>query len=107
MEKRSAARELAFLALFQLPQKTENIKLEKLSKMDVDALCLSAIRTLADHSKENIKEAESFFIKAERALMAEQVNHPDNEGLDEASRGVPVPKTDEYIDHLNTRYFNS
>lgn len=104
MEKRSAARELAFLALFQLPQKTENIKIDKLAKTDLDAICLSAIRTLAEHSKDNIKQAEAFFIKTERYLMEHQVNHELNEPLDQATRPVPIPKTDEFFNHLNNCY---
>ncbi len=104
MEKRSAARELAFLAIFQLPQKTENIKLEKLAKTDLHALCLSSLRTLADYTRDNLKVAESFFIKVERYLMEYQINHPDNEGLDEAVRGVPLPQSDEFIEHLNNCY---
>ena len=104
MEKRSAARELAFLALFQLPQKSENINIDKLSKMDLDAICLSAIRTLADHSKDNIKSAEAFFIKAERAVMEHQVNHEANEALDEATRSVELQQTEDFIEHLNNCY---
>ena len=104
MEKRSAARELAFLALFQLPQKSENVNTDKLSKMDLHAICLSAIRTLADHAKENIKSAESYFIKAERALMEHQIDHEANEGLNQASRSVEVPQTEEFIEHLDKCY---
>lgn len=104
MEKRSAARELAFLALFQLPQKSENINIDKLSKMDLHAICLSAIRTLADNSKDDIKSAEAFFIKTERALMEHQINHEVNEALDEATRSVPIPETEEFIEHLNNCY---
>ncbi|MBT6842993.1 MAG: transcription antitermination factor NusB [Candidatus Melainabacteria bacterium] len=104
MEKRSAARELAFLALFQLPQKSENVNTDKLSKMDLHAICLSAIRTLADHGKENIKSAETYFIKAERALMEHQIDHEANEGLNQASRSVAVPQTEEFIEHLDKCY---
>ncbi len=104
MEKRSAARELAFLALFQLPQKSENIKIEKLAKTDLDALCLSAIRTLADHSKDNLRQAESNLIKIERALMEYQINHEDNEKLEEGSRSVTLPKTAEFLESLNQCY---
>ena len=100
MEKRSAAIELAFLALFQLPQKTENINIEKLAKTDLDALCLSAIRTLADHSKDNLRQAESYFIKVERALMEFQIDHVENEALDDGSRSVTLPKTAEFFDHF-------
>lgn len=104
MEKRSAARELAFLALFQLPQKSENIKIEKLVKTDLDALCLSAIRTLADHSKDNLRQAESYFIKVERALMEYQIDHAENEALDDGSRSVTLPRTAEFFEHLNNCY---
>lgn len=104
MEKRSAARELAFLVTFQLPQKSENISIEKLTKMDFHAICLSAIRTLADNAKSNVNKAESYFIKVERALMEYQINHPDNEGLDKATRSVELPKTQEFFEHLNNCY---
>lgn len=104
MEKRSAARELAFLALFQLPQKSENVNTDKLAKMDLHAICLSAIRTLADHSKDNIKTAESFFIKAERAIMEYQINHESNEALTEGTRSVSLLGSQGFIDHLNNCY---
>lgn len=104
MEKRSAARELAFLALFQLPRNTDKIDINKLSKMDFHAICLSSIRTLTDFTKTNIKKAETFFIKTERALMEYQVNHPDNEKLSEATRPVAIPNTQEFVEHLNNCY---
>lgn len=99
MEKRSAARELAFLALFQLPKNPE-----KLAKTDFHAICLSALRTLSDYSKSNINKAEAYFLKAERALMEYQINHEENEPLEEGTRAVPLPKTDEFFDHLNNCY---
>lgn len=104
MEKRSAARELAFLVLFQLPQKSENLSIDKLTKMDFHALCLSAIRTLADNAKSNVNKAESYFIKVERTLMEYQINHPDNEKLDEATRSVELPKTKEFFEHIDNCY---
>jgi len=104
MEKRSAARELAFLVLFQLPQKTDKIDIDKLTKTDLHALCLSAIRTLVDHAKSNIKSAEAFFIQTERFLMEHQINHPDNESLDEASRSVALPHSKEFFDNIDKCY---
>ena len=103
MEKRSAARELAFLALFQLPQKTENLNLKKLAKTDLQAICLSALRTLADFSRDNLKQAESAFIKVERYLLEYQISHPENEKFIE-SKPVKLPQTDEFIAHLNQCY---
>ena len=99
MEKRTAARELAFLALFQLPKNPE-----KLAKIDLQAICLSAVRTLADHSQNNIKKAESFFLKAERAIMNYKINHSENEMLTDELRSVPLPETDEFLDHINNCY---
>jgi transcription antitermination protein NusB len=104
MEKRSAARELAFLVMFQLPQKSENISIDKLTKMDFHAICLSAIRTLADNARSNVNKAESYFIKVERSLMEHQINHPDNEHLDSATRSVDLPKTKEFFEHLDNCY---
>ncbi|MCE2928577.1 MAG: transcription antitermination factor NusB [Candidatus Caenarcaniphilales bacterium] len=104
MEKRSAAREMAFLVLFQLPQKTDRVDITKLSKMDFHAICLSAIRTLADHSSSNLKKAESFLLKTERHLMEYQVNHPDNEMLTEASRSVALPTSQDFLEQINNCY---
>lgn len=104
MEKRSAARELAYLVLFQLPQKTDKIKVDKLAKTDFHAICLSAIRTLADFAKDNLKKAESNFIKSERFLMEYQVNHEDNESLTEATRSVPLPTTKDTLDMIDNCY---
>ncbi len=104
MEKRSAARDLAFLAIFQLPRKSDKIDPEKLARTDLDALCLSAIRTLADHAKDNMKAAEAYFIKTERYLMEYQINHEINEELESGTRGVPVPLSDEFVNHLNNCY---
>ncbi len=103
MEKRSAARELAFLALFQLPQKTENLNLKKLAKTDLQAICLSALRTLADFSRDNLKQAESAFIKVERYVLEYQISHPENEKYIE-SKTVAIPQTEEFIAHLNHCY---
>jgi N utilization substance protein B len=104
MEKRSAARELAFLVLFQLPQNTDKIKIDKLAKTDFHAICLSAIRTLSDFAKTNLKKAESSFIKSERSLLEYQINHADNEGLNEATRSVTLPNTEETIELINNCY---
>ncbi len=103
MEKRSAARELAFLAIFQLPQKTESIDIKKLAKTDLQAICLSALRSLTDFSRDNLKQAESAFIKVERYLLEHQISHPDNDKYIE-SQPVAIPKTDEFIHHLNQCY---
>jgi transcription antitermination protein NusB len=99
MEKRSVARELAFIGQAQLPKQTE-----KINELDLQAICISAIRTLADHSKDNLKEAESFFIRTERLLMEHRINHPENEGLNQASRNVELPETDEFLGHLDNCY---
>lgn len=104
MEKRSAARELAFLVLFQLPQKTDKINIDKLAKTDFHAICLSALRTLADFAKTNLKKAEASFIKSERALLEHQINHEDNEGLAEATRTVPLPNTKDTIELIDSCY---
>ncbi len=103
MEKRSAARELAFLALFQLPQKTEKIQIPQIAKTDLQAICLSAVRTLADFSRDNLKQAESSFIKAERYLLEYQISHPENDKY-AAAQSVNVPQTEEFIEHLNRCY---
>lgn len=103
MEKRSAARELAFLALFQLPQNPEKFT-NKLNKMDFHAICLSAIRTLADHARTNLNKSEAYFIKAERTLMEYQINHPLNEPLVEATRSVPLPQTKDFLDRIDDCY---
>lgn len=103
MEKRSAARELAFLAIFQLPQNPEKF-INKLSKMDFHAICLSAIRTLADHAKTNLNKAEAYFIKTERHLMEYQINHPLNEPLEEATRSVPLPTSQEFFERIDDCY---
>ena len=104
MEKRSAARELAFLVLFQLPQNTDKIKLEKLATTDFHAICLSALRTLADFAKANLKNAEANFIKTERALLEHQVNHPVNEDIDEAVRTAPLANTKDTLDLIDNCY---
>ena len=104
MEKRSAARELAFLVLFQLPQKTDKIKIDQLAKTDFHAICLSALRTLSDFAKSNLKKAEAGFIKSERALLEHQINHEENEGLTEATRSAPLPNTKDTIDLIDNCY---
>ncbi len=104
MEKRSAARELAFLVLFQLPQNTDKIKIDKLAKTDFHAICLSAIRTLTDFAKTNLKKSEASFIKSERILLEYQLNHEDNEGLSEATRTVPLPNTKDTIELIDNCY---
>lgn len=99
MEKRAAARELAFLALFQLPKNPE-----KLAKTDLQAICLSAVRTLADHSKNNLKKAEALFLKAERSIMDYKLNHPDNETQTEVLKEVKLPMTDDFLEHIDACY---
>jgi hypothetical protein len=103
MEKRSAARELAFLAVFQLPQDPEKFE-KRLSKLDFHAICLSALRTLADHARSNLNKAEAFFIKTERTLMEYQINHPLNEPLEVGSRSVPLPQSKDFLDRIDDCY---
>jgi len=98
MEKRSAAREIAFLACFQLPNK--NLKL---AFTDFDALCLSSLRTLSDHCKDNIKSAESFLLQVERKIMDHQINHPDND-KSTTPLPVPMPSTQDFLDEINKCY---
>lgn len=98
MEKRSAAREIAFLACFQLP----NNQL-KLAMTDFDALCLSSLRTLSDHCKDNVKSAEAFLLQVERKIMDYQVNHPDNE-QNTTPLPVSLPSTQEFLDEINKCY---
>ena len=98
MEKRSAAREIAFLACFQLPNNSL-----KLAMTDFDALCLSSLRTLSDHCKDNVKSAESFFLQVERKIMDYQVNHADNEQYT-VPLSVMLPSTQEFLDEINKCY---
>ena len=52
----------------------------------------------------NLKKAESSFIKSERSLLEYQINHEDNEGLNEATRSVTLPNTQETIELINNCY---
>lgn len=99
MEKRTAARELALLALFQLPKNPE-----KLAKTDLHAICLAAVRTLADYARKNLKNAETNFIKVERYLLNQQIDHPTNERLTDDLRAVPIPNNEEFAGHLDRCY---
>lgn len=98
MEKRSAAREIAFLACFQLPKKEL-----RLAETDFDALCLSSLRTLRNNCEDNIKSAESFLLQVERKIMEYKVNHPDNEKNIEL-KAVPLPNTEDFLEEINKCY---
>jgi len=98
MEKRSAAREIAFLACFQLPNKEL-----KLAETDFDALCLSSLRTLRGNCEDNIKSAESFLLQVERKILEYQLNHKDNESEVEP-KPVSLPNTEEFLEEINKCY---
>ncbi len=99
METRSASRELALLALFQLPKNPE-----KLAKTDLQAIVLAAVRTLADHAKQNAKNAEAYFIQTERYLLNYKSEHPSNESEVHKLNPVQIPDTDEFARHLDNCY---
>lgn len=99
METRRASRELALLALFQLPKKPE-----KLAKTDLQAIVLAAVRTLADYARTNLKKAEAHFIQVERHLLEHKSKHPDNEEQIEDLKSVPLPQTDQFAEHIDNCY---
>lgn len=101
MELRSAARELAHLAIFQLPKNPE-----KLAKTDLHAICLAAIRSLAQHGKDNLKQAESFLVQVERKLLVHQSEHPSNEPHTKVEDfvHVEVPTTGDFGEEIDKCY---
>lgn len=99
MEKRSAARELAFLAIFQLPKDPS-----KYESKDIKDLYLAAVRTLADHSRSNIKKAEAILSSAEKYILQYQADHSENSMLVDDLKHVAIPTTEDFIDHLDKCY---
>jgi transcription termination factor NusB len=98
MDKRSVAREMAFLASFQM-----SLKPEKLARTEFHDLCLASLRTLVDNCKDNLKSAESFLVQTERKLLEFETDHPDNASQVEA-KPVDMPKTSEFNAEIDKCY---
>ena len=89
MNHRSAAREIAVLAVPQLP-KDEN----KLSNIDLNHILLALSRSLSDYAKKNISSVTGDLLKIERFLLGAEIEHPDNEKHTSQIKPVLIPDTE-------------
>jgi transcription antitermination protein NusB len=74
MSARRIARELAVILLPQLP-KDKN----KLDKVEMDKLASKAVQMLTDYAKQCLGDANSFIVKAQQALIDQEIDHADNQ----------------------------
>jgi transcription antitermination protein NusB len=104
MKARSAARELALLALFQLEKQGQIQPGQKFPRKDLEDLILDAVRALVDQADEQIHTAAQDLAAVSRYLLETELDHPTNleSPLDEPSRPVPIPTTREMIEQIET-----
>jgi transcription antitermination protein NusB len=73
MSARRIARELAVILLPQLPKDKK-----KLEKVELDAYVSKAVLMLTDYAKQSLADANSFILKAQEALVEQEVDAPEN-----------------------------
>lgn len=88
MNNRSAAREIAILAMPQLP-KDKN----KLTSIEFSQISLALSRSLSDYAKKNIVSVSSNLMKIENFLLNAEIDHPDNEEHTSQIKPVLIPDT--------------
>ena len=89
MNNRSAAREIAILAIPQLPKDKA-----KLSETDFNFILLALSRSLSDYAKKNINSVSSDLTKIEKFLSNAEIEHPDNEKHTSQIKSVLIPDTE-------------
>lgn len=89
MNNRSAAREIAILAMPQLP-KDKN----KLTSIEFSQISLALSRSLSDYAKKNIVSVSSDLMKIENFLLNAEIDHPDNEEHTSQIKPVLIPDTE-------------
>jgi transcription antitermination protein NusB len=95
MSARRIARELAVILLPQLPKDKK-----KLEKVELDRLVSKAVLMLTDYAKQSLAEANAFVVKAQQALVDQEVEAPENShAVDDLH---PVALTTEQVrEHLD------
>ena len=88
MNHRSAAREIAILAIPQLPKDKD-----KLSNIEFNQITLALSRSLSDYAKKNIVSVSGDLMKIENFLLNAEIDHPDNEQHTSQIKPVLIPDT--------------
>ena len=89
MNHRSAAREIAVLAIPQLPKDKD-----KLSSIEFHQIILALTRSLSDYAKKNISSVGADLQKIEKFLLNSEIEHPDNEKYTSQLKAVLIPDTE-------------
>jgi transcription antitermination protein NusB len=88
MNSRTAAREIAILALPQLPKDKS-----KLSGYSFNEVILALSRSLSDYAKKNLISVAADLQKIEKFLINAEIEHPDNEKHTSQIEPVLIPDT--------------
>ena len=89
MNSRSAAREIAVLAIPQLPKDEK-----KLTDLDFKEIILALSRSLSDYAKKNLSSVSGDLLKIEKYLLEAEIEHPDNEEHTSQIKPVLIPDTE-------------
>ena len=88
MNSRTAAREIAILALPQLPKDND-----KISRIKFKEVILSLSRSLSDYARKNLTSVSADLQRIEKFLLNKEIEHPDNEHHTSQIKPVLIPDT--------------
>lgn len=101
MKARSAARELALMALYQANPADKSVTWEKSSLQE---LVLNAVRSLSTLAQDNIQTVGEEIELLQNYMVDVELDHPDNEEvpLEEPTKPVAIPTNREMAEKLGT-----
>ena len=96
MNSRTAAREIAILALPQLPKDSG-----KLTNCNFSEIILALSRSLSDYAKKNLTSVSADLQRIEKFLLNAEIEHPDNEEHTSQLEPVLIPDTKVLREQIN------
>ena len=96
MNSRTAAREIAILALPQLPKDTG-----RLANSTFNEIILALSRSLSDYAKKNLAAVSADLQRIEKFLLNVEIEHPDNEEHTSQLQPVLIPDTKVLREQIN------
>lgn len=96
MNSRTAAREIAILALPQLPKDAS-----KQANSTFNEIILALSRSLSDYAKKNLTSISGDLQKIEKFLLNAEIEHPDNEEHTSQLEPVLIPDTKVLREQIN------
>ena len=96
MNSRTAAREIAILALPQLPKDAS-----KQANSTFNEIILALSRSLSDYAKKNLTSVSADLQRIEKFLLNAEIEHPDNEEHTSQLEPVLIPDTKVLREQIN------